>query len=370
MIHIVAYAIATIIPLVVLYFIFTRDVYGTGETRLVIISFVWGAIAFAIASGINNYVGPFLGFIVTTRFFAPVIEELLKGSILVNLVRRPDFTYFVDGAIYGFAVGMGFAVFENYQYILNEPIAALDVAVGRVISTNLMHASASAVTGIAFGLSRFERTIGKVRIIVIGLAIAILLHMGFNNLVTRVSSGWLLLYAAAVGITSLLVIWAAIRRGLEDEKLWIAETLGAADRVTEGEAAVVQHMSDLEQLLDPLAKRFGGEKASQIEHFLTLQARLGIMRKTLEKLPDASMRSAVEDEMDELRAEMDVTRRAVGTFAMMYLRSIFPDEDESLWGHFEDVITQRAALNPSPEGGGLWGNLEKRQSQDSDEESV
>ena len=58
------------------------------------------------------------------------------------------------------------------------------------------------------------------------------LHLGFNNLVTRVNSGLLLIYAATTGITGLIVIAWSIRRGLQEEKAWIEEMLGEADRVT------------------------------------------------------------------------------------------------------------------------------------------
>ena len=102
------------------------------------------------------------------RLGAPIVEETLKALILLYLVRRPSFTYFVDGAIYGFAAGMGFAVFENYQYILGSNVPGISVAIGRVLSTNLIHASASALVGIAFGYSRFQRSWKKVLYILAG----------------------------------------------------------------------------------------------------------------------------------------------------------------------------------------------------------
>ena len=159
------------------------------------------------------------------------------------------------------------------------------------------------------------------------------------------------------------MIWEAIRRGLEEEKEWIKETLGDADRVTVEEAAVVHNLSDVERILAPLAEHFGLDKASQVEHFLTLQARLGIMRKTLDKLPDENLVESVEHEMVEIRAEMDNARRKVGTLTMMYLRGIFPEDDDTHWGHFGEVIEQRIAMQPSSSGGGLWANLDRRSSQ-------
>ncbi|MBW8009975.1 MAG: PrsW family intramembrane metalloprotease [Chloroflexi bacterium] len=360
-ISIIALIIATVIPLVVLYIIYNRDLYGMGTFRLILLCFIWGGAAFLFASGVNRWMLD-SGLVETrdmvVRFTAPITEEILKGLILIYLVRRPQFTYFVDGAIYGFAAGIGFAIIENYEYIFNNLGAALAVAIGRVISTNLIHATGSALVGIAFGKARFERTFGKARFILGGFTFAMILHIGFNNLVTRVRSGLLLIYAAGVGIAGLSVIWGAIKRGIAEEQTWIKETLGEADRVTAGEAAAVQRLSDIEVILAPLAKRFGSEKASQIEHFLLLQAHLGIMRKTLEKLPDEKMVKSVELEMGNIRQEMDEARKVVGTYCMMYLRGIFPEDDSHLWGHFEDVITERLASLPATASGSLYSKLE------------
>ena len=349
-----AYAIAALIPLLVLYIIYSLDLYRTGTFRYTLLSFLWGGLAFLLASSTNRYLigNGLLERLTVVQLTAPIMEEVLKALVLLYLVRRPKFTYFVDGAIYGFAIGIGFAIFENIEYINTAPAAALGTAVGRVISTNLIHATASALVGIAFGVARFQRTTGRSLTIALGFAIGMVLHVGFNNLVTRVESGLLLLYAGAAGITGLLFIASAIRRGLAEEKAWIEDELGEADRVTAGEAAVVLRLNDLDPLLAPLALRFGGAKASQIEAFLMLQARLGIMRKTLDKLQDETIIAAVKEEMAAIREAMDAARRDVGTYAMMYLRSIFPAGDSPLWSNLESRLTENQSSN------NLWGTLE------------
>ncbi|MBK9207159.1 MAG: PrsW family intramembrane metalloprotease [Anaerolineales bacterium] len=37
---------------------------------------------------------------------APILEEILKSLILIYLVKRAEFNYVVDGAIYGFGAGL------------------------------------------------------------------------------------------------------------------------------------------------------------------------------------------------------------------------------------------------------------------------
>ena len=371
----IALLIATAVPLIVLYIIYTLDLYGTGSFKTVAYCFIWGGVSVGLAyffnqAGFNALTANGYNFAeaeqLVIRYVAPVIEELLKAAFLIYLVRRPNFTYFVDGAIYGFAVGMGFAVFENYFYLYNFPSDEVGTAVSRVLSTNLMHATASATVGIGLGFARFQRFSGRALLLLGGLAVAILIHVAYNNLVTRVEGGlMLLLYAAGAGFGGAIIIGLIIKRGLAEQKAWIEETLGAADRVTKGEAAVVQRLADAHTILAPLAEIFGAEKADQIERFLVLQARLGILRKTVQKLNDEKMRRSVENQMDDIRAQMDDARREVGAYTMMYLRSLFPEEASPVWGRLESVIQERAAA-PRPAGGGMWASLNKKTSKASE----
>lgn len=377
LITILALIIATLVPAVVLYIIYSQDIYGTGEFRNVLLCFIWGVIAFLLAFGLSKvFFGIQLPAAITTtlsdldlsqynlwvQFAAPIVEELLKAGILIWLVRRPNFTYFVDGAIYGFAAGMGFAIVENWSYVTSYGDAGLGVAVGRVLSTNLVHATASALVGIALGYSRFQRYQGRLVLLVGGLATAMVLHVGFNNLVTRVSSGLLLLYAAAVGLLGTGFIFYMIRRGLAEQKTWIEEKLGVADRVTDREVAVVQRLSSIDEVLAPLAEQFGPKKAKACERFLTLQARLGIKRKSLDKLTDEKMKVAVQKEMDEIRAEMDEARRSVGAYVMLYLRNIFPQDASPVWKALENAIEQKLKEQQATGGARVnaWAKLGER----------
>ncbi len=356
---IIAYLIATAIPAAVLFFIYKRNLYQTGSFTFVGGSFIWGAAVFLFVSLLNRNLLrlELVEQLTLVQFIAPITEEILKGLLFVFLFRKINFTYFVDGAIYGFAVGIGFAVLENYEYIANFESAALSIAIGRVISTNLIHASATALVGIAFGLARFQKGLRLIGQILAGLLVAMALHVMFNNLVTRVSSGLLLLYAAAVGIFATVVITRLIKTGLTQARTWIQEKLGATDRVTTSETKLVDQIQDGKALRATLAEVFGEDQADQIQNFLMIQARLGIHRKNLEKFEDPALKRQTEDEMAKLRAEMDGLRRQLGTYAMMTLRGIFPPDEGPLWGALENTIATRMQ-QPRPAGGGLWGALD------------
>lgn len=339
---IIPYIIATLIPLVVLYVVYSLDLYQMGTFKNVLSAFLWGIAAFFLAGQLNGYLyisGTFSRSEIV-RYAAPIGEEVLKALVLIYLVRRPNFTYFVDGAIYGFATGMGFAIFENYEYIGASSVG-IGTAIARVISVNLIHASATALVGISLGKSRFSRVWGQIGYTLGGLLLAMFVHGLFNNITDRKIPGPILVYSAVIGIAATGIIAFIIFRGLAEQRQWIEEKLGMSDRVTGGEARVVQKLADLGEVLGPLRKQFGDEKAAHVEEFLLLQARLGIKRKTLDKLPDEKMRAAVEKEMVEIREKMEEKRRKVGSYVMLVVRNIFPGESSPLWGMLESRIQQR-----------------------------
>ncbi len=353
-----ALIIATAVPLLSLLAIYRLNLFGTNDTfRTVVICFLWGIAAYGIAFGLHRVLinNGLIAYRTLQRFIAPFDEEILKALILIYLVRRANFTYFVDGAIYGFAIGIGFAIAENYAYV-GTTATSLQIATGRVLSTNLIHASASAVVGISLGLARFEQRRRAILTGLVGLLVAAAIHMAFNNLVTRVRSGSLLLYAAAFGLSAALFIALAIRRGLQEGRAWIREVLGDLDRVTAQETAMVDQIAQSKQLIAPIRERFGARKADQIARLLAVQGRLGILRKTLDKIPDEKLRRDVEGEMTELREEMDTLRREVGLYTMLYLRNIFPGEDSSLWGNLEQRIADQKPSEGKPN---LWASLEQ-----------
>src|SRR3972149_6820890 len=115
MISAIALAVAALIPLGFLYVVKTFDFYQTGSARFIVISGMWGIAAYVLIARINPALIDYGVFSkeALVRYAAPVLEEMLKGLVLLYLVRRPNFNYFLDGAIYGFAAGIGFAIFEN-----------------------------------------------------------------------------------------------------------------------------------------------------------------------------------------------------------------------------------------------------------------
>jgi len=333
-------AVSVGVPLAFLYAVRRLDLYASGGVHVVVACFLAGLAAFAGSYGLNTFALRWFSLGVVVTLVAPVVEEVLKSAGLVFYVGRPDFTYFVDGAIYGFAAGTAFAVVENLFYLSQAPAGlSLGLSVNRAFSTSLMHGSASALVGVALGRLRFGRGRARLMALLAGWTAAMALHLAFNALSARPLAEtlvWLVgLGFGGVGLVSLFILW-----GLREERAWLRESLGLEVGVSAAESAVVQRLADLEALLAPVEGHFGAAKRRQVEDFLRLQARLGLKRKAQQLTADPVVAGQLAAQVAALQAEVDALRRAVGVYCMAYVRSILPREVASLWDQLEVALAR------------------------------
>ncbi|HEX2988481.1 MAG TPA: PrsW family intramembrane metalloprotease [Chloroflexota bacterium] len=352
---ILAVVAAVAIPLVFLYLVRWLDLYASGSFRLVVLCLVWGCVAFALAYNINTLFVPLVGYGLIVTLVAPIVEECLKSLVLLYLVRRPQFTYFVDGAIYGFASGTAFAVLENLLYLSRASAdMGIIVVLSRAFSTSLMHGSASAMVGVSLGRFRFARGASRPASLVLGWLAAMAIHITFNHVISGVEGTLALILAVVLGLGGIALTVAFIMWGLAEERKWLQETLGSDAGVSQGESALVQKMADLDLLMAPVEERFGSVRRKQVERFLQLQVQLGLKSKAQTMTQDGRQSESLTGQIEELRTEMDEIRRTVGVYCMSYVRSILPPTTEPVW----DRLTQslEGQNKPAPTRS-LWSAL-------------
>jgi CRP-like cAMP-binding protein/RsiW-degrading membrane proteinase PrsW (M82 family) len=336
----ISYAISVAVPALSAYIISAFDLFGTNKRNIGLICMAWGAVgAFGAAYIINTAIINGLGgddnaFQTVSTRTAPFAEEFLKALILLYFIQRPSFRYFIDGAIYGFSAGIGFAMTENIFYVYNDASgASITLAISRVLSAALMHATASAVVGISLGLSR--RTSGFQRAIMpaAGILFAVLVHFIYNNVLFELegSGSALLLVAIGIGLGGGVTIAMFINSGLEAEKERFTETLGIGSGITTAERKAVQQLGSggIEDILSDMTAMFGEEKTALIRQLLVVQANIGILKNNLQSPVNDRLKKAWEKDIDNLKLEMNILRGKIGTYSMTLLRSLIPDDDSS-----------------------------------------
>ncbi|MDC0418932.1 PrsW family glutamic-type intramembrane protease [Pelagibacteraceae bacterium] len=178
----------TIVPsfLILLYFFFS-DKFKEPKSTVAIV-FVLGILICLPAGILNNFMfenfgGQDNGKDLTHSFLGPAwTEEILKFLVLYAIVlRRSEFNEPMDGIVYGVVVSLGFATYENYDYVFRLAetwdIAPQQLAIWRSYSAVPMHGLNGCIMGFNFGIYAF--TANK-KFLVLSLLIPFLLH-GFYN---------------------------------------------------------------------------------------------------------------------------------------------------------------------------------------------
>ena len=209
-----------------------------------------------------------------TRYAGPVVEELAKALVIVALIRTHRIGFLVDAAIFGFAVGTGFAIVENIWYQHLIPDAGLGTWIVRGFGTAIMHGGATAIFAM-MGLAMLEqkRRPGLFAFLP-GFALAFALHSGFNHLVVSPRLSTL----AVLVVLPPLLFWVFQRsdRAVSD---WLGKGFDADAQMLESINS--GHFSDSPagQYLDSLKQRFHGPIVADLLCYLRLYTELALRAK-------------------------------------------------------------------------------------------
>ena len=123
------------------------DSYKLVKLRDVIVVVVFGA-AMAGASYLANaqvLAVVDIEFHTFSRYVAPLTEEILKGLLILVMIRTHRIGFLVDAAIFGFAVGTGFALVENLFYLQRLADAPTATWIVRGFGTALLHGGVQSI---------------------------------------------------------------------------------------------------------------------------------------------------------------------------------------------------------------------------------
>jgi len=90
-----------------------------------------------------------IDFTAYARYVSPLIEESMKALVVLILIRLNRIGFLVDAAIFGFAVGSGFALVENIFFLQALSDTNVGVCIVRGFGTAIMHGGATAMFAVA-----------------------------------------------------------------------------------------------------------------------------------------------------------------------------------------------------------------------------
>ena len=294
---------------------------------------LWMLFAGAVAAGIALVVNSALlnvldvGLPTYSRAIAPIVEEALKAALIVVLIRRERVGFMVDAAILGFAIGSGFAIVENLQFLRLATDAPLSTWIVRGFGTALMHGGATAVFGV-MAVSVLDRRPGAGWLAFLpGYALAVGLHAAFNVLSDDPLQATL---GALVGVPALLLTVfhfseQALRRWIGTGFDHDAQMLDLLTTGTFSTSPAGAYLETVKHRFEPLM-RFDALCYLRLSCELSLRAK-GLLMLRENELPVPPLDDATRANLDELR-HLETT---IGAAGLRVLRPLMNASGKSLW---------------------------------------
>ncbi len=176
-------------PLGMLLVMFLFGLYTHRNVGWVFLCMVWGAIGYGVSYFFNTQLhNAGMTSDVIAIIFSPLGLQTFVSLGVLFVVHRLQYDNLVDGAVFGFAAGLGYALLQNVEYGLAAP-SSIELTVLRSFSVSLVLATASGIVGLIITQFYFRHRANRLVILLSGLGAAIGYHALFNLLVVQSIGG-------------------------------------------------------------------------------------------------------------------------------------------------------------------------------------
>jgi protease PrsW len=304
------------------------DSYKLVPIRLIVATILLGC-GMAVASYPLNGVGLEwfdIEFIAYTRYVAPFVEEALKAFVIIVLIRRNRIGFLVDAAILGFAVGAGFAIFENMYYLQILPDMQLGTWIVRGFGTAIMHGGATAIFAIiAHTMIGQYPTHGSAAMIPAYL-VATIVHSVFNHFfLTPV------LNTLVVLVCLPLLLVAIFDRSEKSVSDWLGMGFDADTELMELINSGELSSSKVGLYLHSLKEKFEGPVVVDLLCYLRLHTELSIRAKGLLMMRESGFVNRTGEETKAKLKELKFLEKSIGATGKLAIKPFMQMSQKDLW---------------------------------------
>ena len=304
------------------------DSYKLVPIRSIIATIVLGCGA-AVASYPLNVAGLDwldIEFIAYTRYVAPFVEEALKAFIIIVLIRRNRIGFLVDAAIMGFAVGAGFAIFENMYYLQILPDLPLGTWIIRGFGTAIMHGGATAIFAIiAHTMIGLYPKHGSAALIPAYIT-ATITHSIFNHFfLTPVLNTLVVLVCLPL---LLIIVFDRSEKSVSD---WLGMGFDADTELLELINSGDLSSSKVGVYLNSLKEKFEGPIVADLLCYLRLHTELAIRAKGLLMMRESGFASKTGEETRAKLEELRFLEKSIGATGKLAIKPFLQMSQKDLW---------------------------------------
>lgn len=304
------------------------DSFKLVRYRSIFLTIFFGIIAGFICLIINSALLKYVinDYSIYTRYFSPNIEEFVKAIVIIRLIKSNNIGFLVDAAIYGFAIGTGFAWIENIIKIQNQPELTMSVLIIRGFGPALMHGGTTAIFAV-ISKSLFESLQNKRFYSYLpGLASAIALHSIYNHFFFDPLSTTVIILIALPLIFILIFnqsekvtrSWLGVGFDTDQELL---------NLILDGQITKTK----IGKYLFSLKSKFPGEIIVDMLCLLRIHLELSIKAKGILLLRDAGFKTEIDPETKEKFKELKFLEKSISKTGKLAISPILHTSSRDLW---------------------------------------
>jgi RsiW-degrading membrane proteinase PrsW (M82 family) len=305
--------------------------YKLVRLHLLVRVFLSGAFTAVLAYLVNGYVIEALNmeFMDYTHFISPIIEESLKGLVVVYLYRSNRIGFLVDGAILGFAVGAGFAMAENMYYLYHAADAHIAIWVVRGVGTAVMHGGVTAIFAVIAQILTQRQSQAKLLFFVPGLLVATVLHSIFNQF--PISP---ILSTIATLLLIPLILMLVFQKSVTVMHKWLEVDFDANEVLLEKIQTGEFTHSKAGHFLLELRERFDGLIVADMLCYIRLHTELAMRAKSMLMAREFGMDIKTDEEVDNKFKELHALEQNIGKTAFLAMKPYLHMSRKDLWQLF------------------------------------
>lgn len=321
-------AIALLPIVVFLVLLWLMDSFRLVRPASILVAVAYGAVAAAAVLWLHDWLlhAHQVPAGILSRYIAPITEETVKALFVAALIASARVGFLVDAAVLGFAVGTGFALFENLSYLQSMPDAPVILWLVRGLGTAMLQGATTAIFAILSKARADQRRDRLALAFLPGWTAAIVIHSTFNHRWLPAVAQTLLLLVAL----PLLVLWV-FARSERSTREWIGAGL---DLDVELLALVTSEgfvTTPFGRHLQQLRARMPGPVVADMLCLLRLELELSVQAKAMLLAREAGVDVPVDSDLEASLAERSYLERSIGTVGLLALKPLQVTSYRDTW---------------------------------------
>jgi len=321
--------VAFVPVLVFLGVLVVMDSFKLARPSAIAAALGWGVVAAVLSSVAQLSMTGALSDSAFHRVVAPAIEEAAKGAFIAYLILKRRIGFPVDAAQLGFAVGTGFAVVENLEYLRVLSGAGFVLWLVRGLGTAMLHGATTAIFAMLAQTAADRHRDRGALIFLPGVVAAVVIHTAFNILpVSPLATTAMLLL-----VLPLLVLWVFQRSEMATRD-WVGAGLDLDLMLHETFSSEALAYTKFGAYLRELRLRFPGHVVADMLCLLRVELELSIQAKAMLIARDAGMVMPVHPDARSATDEIRYLRSSIGTTGLLALNPVQVSSHRDDWHRY------------------------------------